>query len=165
MLRTKTCPKCGGDCEFRDDEGDWACIQCAKRVSKQEMKEILENKNKWSIAMPVPLKPDVTGKGKKEYNWLIHDYYEENKEHILAEIEILGETATRKRWNINSGTWTGLKKRWGLPIHNMPGQNQHQRARKLSNKPLKLPSFPEFNEEWPSPVKVAWLNSYAEMAK
>lgn len=186
MLRTKTCPKCGGDCEYDNAEGDWACIQCGKRISQQDMEAILKGKevpkgiklemsDTEILRMPIPPKPSPEGKGRKEYLGELHQYHEDNRERICAEVKIIGETVIRKRWDINSGTWTGLKKRWGLPINDMPGRAGSQsvlpggkrlRARKLrtDSAPIKLPPFPEFNEDWGNPVKVAWLNSYADMA-
>lgn len=43
-------------------------------------------------------------------------YYEQNKDRILADMEKLGVTQARKRWAIPPGTWTGLKRRWRIPI-------------------------------------------------
>jgi len=45
-----------------------------------------------------------------------HKFYEENKENILNDVSNLGLKATRKKWRIPYGTWTGLKRRWGLAV-------------------------------------------------
>uniref|UniRef100_A0A6M3KP82 Uncharacterized protein n=1 Tax=viral metagenome TaxID=1070528 RepID=A0A6M3KP82_9ZZZZ len=63
---------------------------------------------------PVPPRPE------KRYQ--MRQYYDDNKEAILADLEHLGEREMRMRWNISQATWrtnqngtvVGLSVRWGL---------------------------------------------------
>lgn len=125
----KACPKCGGDCQWDDDEKEYYCIQAGHRFSLDQMKEIVEAANKKKRereAPPAPPAPKLHGRRGGRKNPLT-EYYEQNKEPIIADTKTLGETATRKKWGIKSGMWTTLKKRWGLPI-NKRGYRQGQRS-------------------------------------
>ncbi len=64
---------------------------------------------------PVPQKPDQP--------YQIFHYYEENKEAILRDLEVLGLEEMRKRWGMSHATWKcrrkdgtfqGIAARWGL---------------------------------------------------
>lgn len=63
--------------------------------------------------------PDKEGKHKVVVSKLDeikrYGYYQENKDAILKDVTDIGMSETRKKWNIKSGTWAGLKKQWGLP--------------------------------------------------
>jgi hypothetical protein len=67
---------------------------------------------------PVPLRPQGGGRGPGTWriNKVIRDYYDSNRAQIEKERKQNGDKATKKRWNIPSGTWSGLLRRWsGIP--------------------------------------------------
>ena len=43
---------------------------------------------------------------------LTHQYYEDNKERILSDLDTLGRKQTEKDWQIKSGVMTVLIRRW-----------------------------------------------------
>jgi hypothetical protein len=103
MLKLKACPKCGGDLEWLKDDREWLCLQGGHRFDEFSKVGLL--------LTPIPPKPSRAGKGKNR------NYYEQNKPRILREREILGEPAVKRRWKMKHCVWTGLKHRWGLPVH------------------------------------------------
>ena len=128
VVRLKSCSRCGGDCFPEEDEHGkrWVCLQCgndAVDIPERQKEDVMPTKVNISeldkqtiMKLPVPPKPDVVGKNKRQGTMLMHDYYEANKEQILAEREVIGDLAVRKRWGILSGTYSGLRRRWGLPM-------------------------------------------------
>ncbi len=63
-----------------------------------------ENTNSVITLAPVPPKP-ATG---------ISDYYERNKELIIADLKTMSQAALLKHWGMSSKTLWRLKKEWGL---------------------------------------------------
>lgn len=57
-------------------------------------------------------KPESQGKGGNTTN--MRDYYEQNKEAILADYAYMGFSATARKWKIPSGSMSGLLRRWGV---------------------------------------------------
>jgi len=64
---------------------------------------------------------------------LLHQYYEENKEAILHDLDTLGEKAMRTRWDkMSSATFLGLMGRWRPNYPGLPKwvQGKNKRVRK-----------------------------------
>lgn len=162
-LICRACPRCNGDCCLEQDVHGkfWSCLQCGNEISPEEMEVFIAVKEKQTKQEPLtlPAVPPKPEPGVKGYNSKMRKYHEANKRYILDEIKKVGEKATRARWGILSPTWTGLKRRWGMPIQK---RNGHKTLEGLHNVAA-LPSFPAFRESWGDKVKIAWLAAYAEV--
>lgn len=87
---------------------------------------------------PVPERP--RGKNMYEISW----YYEENREAILKDLDIMGEKEMFKRWDISQATWNGLKCRWRPEIYG-PGKSKTHREYRPETTPKKERSIsPEY---------------------
>jgi len=102
-------------------------------------------------------------------NMAKHNYYEEHKEEILADLRSIGRPATRKKWNIPSGTMGQLEGNWLTP---QESKDLTLRSRAGSSRPAatptnnvdnSLPSFPEFSNEWAESVQLKWFEIYAQL--
>jgi hypothetical protein len=135
----KACSKYGGDLLWDEDEQEWCCIQAGHRFSQEEMEEKINKAAEERRARelpPVPPAPELHGRRGGRKN-LLAEYYEQNKERIIADIKTIGETATRKRWWILPHHWTTLKRRWGLPV-NKRGRKRLVGDRLVKVEPSKL---------------------------
>ena len=108
MIRIRSCPKCGGDCfQEEDDYNDhhWACLQCGKRITLEEMEAIMENRKEVAKTglPPVPPKPEPTGIRQTD-RIAMHRYYVANREAILSDLAEMGQKKTMQRWGISSGS-------------------------------------------------------------
>ena len=97
-----------------------------------------------------------------------HQRYEEHKEEILADLRSIGRPATRKKWNIPSGTLSQLEIRWLTPQERQALTLRSRTSRKspagsqavVTPTNNNLPSFPEFSNEWAESVQVKWFEVY-----
>jgi len=121
-----------GDCVYEN------CFICPLPRCKNEIKEekqvTIENISKTIDVInntfrlpPVPEKPKEGG------SYMKREYYDANKEQIIAEIKQNGLKPTLKRWGISQATWAtpgGLNNRWqaGFPW-------QYKYKQKRGNKP------------------------------
>jgi len=87
-------------------------------------------------------------------------WYENNKTQILADIIAIGLKKTRRKWNIPSGTFTALKKRWFGPQ-----STQDYIAEKKLHPANELPQFPAFSDSWMPTVQIKWLEVYERLYK
>jgi len=106
-----------------------------------------------------------------------HQYYEEQKEQILADLRSIGRPATRKKWNLTSSTIHQLESRWITPQEMKEITVQSQKERRAGDRKQKssttqeenthdhLPLFPEFSNEWGEPVQLKWLEVYEQLTK
>jgi hypothetical protein len=122
MFILKGCPDCGGDLTWDDEDKEWVCF-FGHRHSQKKMEHLkrlreAEQRQKAMInpadLLPIPPKPDV-GRGGGTKN-LIHQYYEANKEQIIADSKLLTCREFLERWGMGSGTWAFIRRRWGLPL-------------------------------------------------
>jgi len=101
-------------------------------------------------------------------NFEKHRDYEEHKEEILADLRSIGRPATRKKWNIPSGTMSQLEKRWLPPLErqDLTLRSHAERSQaKRKNGGNSLPSFPEFSTDWPESVQIKWIEVYPQLSK
>ena len=75
---------------------------------------------------PVPARP----KKKKQ----LRKYYEQNKDAIVADYNLMKLLLFFKKWGIGSTAWTKLKAEWGVP-----GKNKSPRAVPAAAKPEAVP--------------------------
>lgn len=120
----------------------------------------------------VPPKPDCSGLNLWERNMAMKQYYEANKEAIIADFKSLGLTLMLKRWKLSYATWCGSKHHNGLRNRWLPeefGTASKPRSGKQACLPAKTGSkelvFPPFSDKMPAEVQVAWLNVYPEVVK
>jgi hypothetical protein len=121
----------------------------------------LEEEKRLAGLLPIPPKPASI--------WARRDYYNDNRDQIIAEIKQFGEMRTRKRWGICKSTWINLKRRWEIPVRAIK-QNRPKFSRPKKEKPPSsvhskhnLPEFPPFDRTWPEAVCVKWLEVYAAL--
>ena len=85
-----------------------------QRVAALNTKELQKEKEMViEVKHPEPLPlvpPKPSGRN------AVHQYYEQNKEQLLAKIKQHGSHTTRLRWGINSSTMVCLRQRWGLLV-------------------------------------------------
>jgi len=104
-----------------------------------------------------------------------HDYYESNKEAIIADLLSTGRTATREKWNIPKGTLGKLMSRWltkeqkaAIPISEpeAPVTTSESPHPSTNSTPSngRLPPFPPFSDKWETEVQLQWLEVYSELA-
>lgn len=87
-----------------------------------------------------------------------HRFYVEHKEAIIKDIKELGPKATREKWQIPSGTMTGLKSKWRiLPEQLRPDERPEP---KLEH----LPQLPPWNDNWTPEVQIKWLDIFLHLA-
>jgi len=106
-----------------------------------------------------------------------HQYYEQQKEQILADLRSIGRPATRKKWNLTSSTIHQLESRWLTPQETKDLTMQSQKERRASDRQQKasttpggnthnhLPSFPEFSNEWAESVQIKWFELYEVLTR
>lgn len=96
------CANCGHQTMVDlDTEGD-TCLFCGKDARK---KEVIMQDNKRSE--PVPTKP----KNRKK----LKDYWEKNKEAMVADYLSMRVSSFFRKWGISSKTWQGLREKWEIP--------------------------------------------------
>lgn len=61
---------------------------------------------------PIPPKPNTVGMSVTDRNKVLHAYYEENKDAIIADFRNLGEPAMLKKWGISWTGWHQMGSRW-----------------------------------------------------
>jgi len=85
---------------------------------------------------------------------LRHKYFERNKPYIIKDLDVLDWTNVCKKWGIPTGTLAGLLRRWKYK------PAAHPRVLPAARVDGRLPSFPEFSNEWKPEVQKAWLDNY-----
>jgi len=87
--------------------------------------------------------------------WDMKRYYEEHKDEILKDRQEIGDTETRKKWRIPSGSFTGLMNRWMIFT---PPDKPPPSSVLPEPTTFKLPILPEWSEDWPESIKSRWLD-------
>jgi ribosomal protein L37AE/L43A len=85
------CPKCNGLTLERDPEGDIHCWSCSSTF----------------------IGGKVEGKPHGDYLLERHQFYEDNKVALLADVSVIGGKETAKKWGISWGSLYHVLKRWG----------------------------------------------------
>jgi hypothetical protein len=123
---------------------------------------------------PVVLKPgNPPGKNPRQFPttpklraaWCRH---ENNKQAIIADLLVIGNTATCKKWGILPQTMSGLKQRWLTPEERSRifWDRGGHRTRGTPGQPPQighLPTFPEFSGTWDPSVQLKWLEVYENL--
>ena len=106
-----------------------------------------------------------------------HQYYEEHKEEIIADLLSSGRAATQEKWNIpRGGALVALEKRWLSREQRdaIPPTKNRQRSKQKGTVPLgqakpEPPTskhrlkLPEFSNEWMPAVQLKWLEVYEKL--
>ena len=98
------CANCGKQTMVNGPEDN--CQFCNKNATKKEVIVVKTNKNVGERE-PVPPRP----KKRK----LLRQYYEQNREAILADYNSMTLLPFYKRWGISSNMWVELKREWEIP--------------------------------------------------
>ena len=79
----------------------------------------------------VPPKPETKNVA------VLHQYYEDNRDAILHDLDTLGEKAMRKRWDISQATFFGLIARWRPDYPGIPrwGREKGKRVKTAKKAP------------------------------
>ncbi len=134
------CANCGK--EVLIDGPRDRCYFCGKNASKKEVimaeKEVEER--------VVPPKPKNRRK--------LKEYWEKNKEAMVADYLSMRVSSFLKKWGISSLTWQKLKKKWGVP-----NKGKHSMY-KRGEAPRK-----QYKEPRPEPGEFSILITEADLAK
>jgi hypothetical protein len=146
------------------------CLTC-----KEERKFADDGKSYRVVRPGVPRRPDTNNNSK------LHDYYFQNHEALIKDYLDLGFKGMLKKWEISSGTWSGLKADWikrgwfiessvkspkAIDIVTKLGPKT---AEPIESRPdekvvllvnVSLPEFPQFDDNWPLSLKEKWFESY-----
>ena len=188
-MSVKTCPRCRGQMFLEDYElgQEWACFNCGHRIDKGNMEVVMTEQNQTEGIQPVPTKPSN--------RYVCQQYYDDNKEAILFDFDLLGEKAMMKRWCISQATWyckrkdgtnSGLAVRFGVVARGESAKKKRDICETIQSKdetkplspeslePLgetpeesskQFPKFPEFDSTWPESVMVKWLDIYQDLSE
>jgi hypothetical protein len=157
-------------------------IERAKYLTKKEGRE-----GNMETEIQVPPKPQT----KIGNTRALKQYYETNREAIIADFNKLGEKAMLARWKISECGWTNMAVRWGLVKSETKSVIETDKPRVKTEKPIsppgvkvqdnpfilsgrfclhetctaELPPLPPFNDSWFNETKVKWLEVYGELVK
>lgn len=80
-----------------------------------------------------------------------HKFYEVNREEITADLRRLGRDATSRKWKITAGSFSKLRRRWGVA---KPRARRTPAAVPADNH---VPGLPAWSDSWPEAVQLKWL--------
>ena len=88
-----------------------------------------------------------------------HNFYEDNKTAILADVRSIGKKATAKKWKINGASLYHVLLRWereakGTTVA-IGTETKSENGR--------LPHFPEFSMTWDPLTQLKWLEIYEKL--
>ena len=90
-----------------------------------------------------------------------HEFYEKNKDAIIADFLKMGKQPARRKWRIPKGTLPRLIEKWLSP-EQVAIMNQVPAAEtNISNG--QLPPFPPFSALFDGPAQVKWLEVYEKL--
>ena len=137
------CPRCsGGKTLERDSEGDIHCWSCGTTF-QQNMS--YDNRQ---LAK--------------------HQFCEDNKAAILADVKSMGTSATAKKWMVRGAALYQTLKRWGYKVNDKPQEvaaSEQGKIIPMASSDGKLPPFPVFSDSWASPVQLKWLELYEKLSE
>ena len=128
------CANCGQQTMIDLDRPEDTCLFCGKNarekevimVEKEAAEEAAEAVQSYNKG-PVPPRP------KKRKKW--PEYYEENKEAIIADYHSMTVRAFFKRWSLGTTTWPKLKEKWEVPSKGRGGSKTAKRTEYKEPKP------------------------------
>jgi hypothetical protein len=176
-------------------EDDWACLNCGKRISLEEMEELMKDITCTHCGQTAPLneriqhssdcplaeanstkEPEVASSSTKEY-LDVGSLTREHKAEIAREAQEKGVKETAKAYGI---PWVKVRA-WIGAYYRKPKAERLMDAVKPKKKEAKqepekspsatvvpadgLPSFPEFDSSWPEMVQLRWLDVYRDLAR
>lgn len=106
------CVSCGKQTLVDGEPGE-RCLFCGEPVSSPVQRILSEIINKKEVSMqekPVKSKPE---KRKRR-----REYFEQNKEAMLADYYLLPIGEFLKKWALSSTTWVNLKRKWNVVSKN-----------------------------------------------
>ena len=113
---TDKCPNCSGNTLELDSEGDIHCWGCGRTFRKPEQQHdsLLER----------------------------HQFYEKNKEAILADVQKIGEKDTAKKWKINGASLYHVLRRWEREAGAVnPVKKKVAKRKKISKRAKKVNTY------------------------
>jgi Zn ribbon nucleic-acid-binding protein len=117
------CPKCGARNTLeKEDENHLHCWACGTTFYKKD-------KNTDVVA---PSKREETQK--VDYLLERHQFYENNKAAILADVKAIGEKATAKKWKVNGASLYHVLRRWERESHETKDNTRKAAIRKSEYK-------------------------------
>lgn len=139
------CANCGK--EVLIDGPEDRCLFCGKNASKKEV-IMAEKEAGVEERVAVPPKPRKRNK--------LWEYYEQNKEAMIADHRSMTVISFFGRWHVTASTWGKLKKQWGV-------QNK-QPGPKPTTSPVEHPTR-EYKEPRPEPSELCILITEEDLAK
>ena len=136
------CANCGH--QVMIDGPEDRCYFCGKNASKKEV--IMAEKEGTVEEKAIPPKPR-----KRKKLW---EYYEQNKEAMIADYQSMRVSSFFKKWGLGSLTWQKLREKWEVP--NKGKHSMYKRAR-VSKK--------EYKEPRPQPGEFCILITEEDLAK
>lgn len=96
-----------------------------------------------------------------------HNFYEENKDAIVADFLKMGKQPARRKWRIPKGTLPRLIEKWLSPeqvaIMNQVGMPAAETNMSNNGQLPLLPPFPPFSALFDGPAQLKWLEIYEEL--
>lgn len=91
---------------------------------------------------------------------------EPQKDAFLADLQVLGITATLEKYHINNRVWPRLRDHWGIHIKagRKAGQVDKEPRKKKLIKPG-IPQLPIFKDAWPMETQCKWLDIWLQLYK
>uniref|UniRef100_A0A6M3Y2F8 Uncharacterized protein n=1 Tax=viral metagenome TaxID=1070528 RepID=A0A6M3Y2F8_9ZZZZ len=94
-----------------------------------------------------------------EDNYARHQFYEKNKDQIIADYQAGGPRQLEAKWNMGGPAWFHLRKRWGVA-------KLGNRARPVPAAPINgSPPLPAWSDTWPESVQLAWLGIWISLTE
>lgn len=179
-MATRICPKCRGlmYLEPGEYEEDWACLNCGKRMSLEEMEELMKDITCTHCGQTAPLneriqhspdcplaeansikepevassstRPPVPPKPETTNYRKIHAYYLQNRQAILRDLSELGQKKTLERWGIKSSSTMHFIR------HGWKGRKSKERPVSKAERSQSIPESPKS----PSDTKVSKGDRY-----
>jgi ribosomal protein S27AE len=129
------CPKCGSRNTLeKEDENHLHCWSCGTTFYKKDKNtDVVALGNlggaKDGKTRAEKLTPESGEIQKMDYLLERHQFYENNKAAILADVKELGEKATAKKWKVNGASLFHVLRRWERETKNQPEQQSESKER------------------------------------
>lgn len=179
IVSTKSCPKCGGAMERKDDydqgvrRGEqWSCINCGYSAPVLKMCTASPQSGEENIP-PWKTRPDTTGLHSRTASKILRPWFESHKDEIIADLENFGfKSKVCKKWGISPGTFESLLLSWkyhfSFSRRPEPVEIERETEPVADQSPEVITGgiwhgFPEFNEGWSDKVKVQWLICFTDI--
>lgn len=197
-----TCVNCGKQNIIMDDDPyDIKCeysgrdgipahpVRIKFKKEENNMPENMPAQEQNKELPPIPPRPDMAGKNKKQGLMLLHHYYEDNAALIISYDNVKGDKQTREDWGFSNSGWNHFRQRHGLtvgmprgkgvkrnkkaapPIQVKPAEAAHSKPPEMDDgvieleelHQLKLAGLPKFRWYWFPEVQKKWLEIYEKL--